>query len=169
MTLDDDATAEILAVAHKIVKKVTDDIEHDKFNTAVSSMMEAVNSYFKLKETHGIGTSKAWTFAIESLLQVLAPFAPHITEELWNQLGHGTTIHIDTWPKWDEAYLQTSEMTIIVQVNGKLRAKLQVANDVSEDGIKSQALSEANVMKFLANKKPTKVIYIPGRLVNIVI
>ncbi|HEV7952142.1 MAG TPA: class I tRNA ligase family protein, partial [Candidatus Saccharimonadales bacterium] len=134
-----------------------------------SSMMEAVNAYFKLKETYTIGKSDAWTFAIESLLQVLSPFAPHITEELWHQLGHETTIHIDTWPKWNNEYLQTSTMTIIVQVNGKVRAKLTMPADTPEDNVKALAVIESNVVKFLENKEPTKVIYIPGRLVNIVV
>ncbi|MET0979985.1 MAG: leucine--tRNA ligase [Candidatus Saccharimonadales bacterium] len=169
ITTDDKAASEILAVAHKTVKKVTDDIENDKFNTAVSTMMEAVNSYFKLKEIYPIGKSPAWTFAIESLLQVLSPFAPHITEELWQQLGHESTIHIDTWPKWDDTYLQTSTATIIVQVNGKLRAKLTVPVDTGDDEVKQLALNEPNVAKFLEDKKPTKVIYVPGRLVNIVV
>jgi leucyl-tRNA synthetase len=169
IALDEKATAEILAVAHKTAKKVTEDIENDKFNTAVSSMMEAVNAYFKLKETYAIGRSDAWKFAIESLLQVLAPFAPHITEELWHQLGHDTTIHIDTWPKWDNKYLQTSEMTIMVQVNGKLRAKLTMAKDAPEDEVKQAAISEENVVKFMDEKQPKKVIYVPGKIVNIVI
>ncbi|MDB5168360.1 MAG: leucyl-tRNA synthetase, leucyl-tRNA synthetase, partial [Candidatus Saccharibacteria bacterium] len=169
VVLDDKASAEILTIAHKTVKKVTEDIEGDKFNTAVSSMMEAVNGYFKLKETYTIGKSDAWTFAIESLLQVLSPFAPHITEELWHQLGYETTIHIDTWPKWNNEYLQTSTMTIIVQVNGKVRAKLTMPADTPEDNVKALAVIESNVVKFLENKEPTKVIYIPGRLVNIVV
>jgi leucyl-tRNA synthetase len=168
-TVEDKGVAEILSIAHKTIKKVTEDIENDKFNTAVSTMMEAVNGYFKLKETYAIGKSDAWTFAIESLLQVLAPFAPHITEELWHQLGHDETIHIDTWPQWNNKYLQTSTATIIVQVNGKLRAKLEVAANAHEDEVKQLALSEANVVKFLENKEPTKVIHIPGRLVNIVV
>ncbi len=168
-TLDDKASVEILSVAHKTVKKVTDDIENDKFNTAVSCMMEAVNAYYKLKETYSIGTSDTWKFAIESLLQVLAPFAPHLTEELWSQLGHTTTIHVDAWPAWDEQYLHTDEMTIIVQVNGKLRAKVVVSTGVTEEDIKKIALGEDNVKKFVAASSPQKVIYIPGRLVNIVI
>ncbi len=167
--MDEKGKGEILSIAHKLVKKVTEDIEHDKFNTAISSMMEAVNSYFKLKETYKIGKSEAWTFALESMLQVLAPFAPHITEELWQQLGHDKTIHIDTWPQWDNAYLQTSEMTIVVQINGKLRAKLTVAADAGEETIIDQALADENVKSLLGDKKPTKLIYVPGRLVNIVV
>lgn len=169
VTLSEAATKEILTVAHKTAKKITEDIEDDKYNTAVSTMMEAVNSYFKLKETHGIGKSDAWKFALESLLQVLSPFAPHITEELWADLGYENTIHIDNWPTWDNAYLVSDTATIIVQVNGKLRAKLTVAADASEDDVKQEALSEPNVVKFLENKQPTKVIYVPGRLVNIVV
>lgn len=169
VALSDDASREILAIAHKTAKKITQDIEDDKLNTAVSSMMEAVNAYFKLKETHGIGRSEAWTFALESLLQVLAPFAPHITEELWSDLGHMTTIHKDNWPQWDNAFLTSDMMTIIVQVNGKLRAKLDIAKDTQKDVVEAQALASENVAKFLEGKTPTKVIYIPGRLVNIVV
>jgi leucyl-tRNA synthetase len=166
--LSEAAAKEILTVAHKTIKKVTEDIEDDKYNTAVSTMMEAVNTYFKLKQTHGIGRSDAWQFALESLLQVLAPFAPHITEELWAELGHEDTIHVDHWPTWDDRYLVSDMLTIIVQVNGKVRAKLNVAADMPEDAVKQHALADENVIKFLENKEPTKVIYIPGRLVSIV-
>jgi leucyl-tRNA synthetase len=151
------------------VKKVTDDIEHDKFNTAISSMMEAVNSYYKLKETYSIGKSEAWAFAIESLLQILAPFAPHITEELWSQLGKEKTIHVDAWPKWDERYLVSETMTIVVQVNGKLRTTLELAKDANKEAIEASALSHERVVSILGDKKPDKVIYVPGRLINIVI
>ena len=168
-TLNEAASNEILAIAHRTVKKVTNDIEHDKFNTAVSSMMEAVNAYLKLKETHPLSKVGAWKFAIESLLQVLAPFAPHITEELWYQLGHEMTIHIDTWPLWDDEYLKTDELMLIVQVNGKLRAKLTITSEMSEDEVKALALADDKVKKFVGDKKPAKVIYIPGRLVNIVV
>lgn len=169
ITLDDNAEKEILAVAHKTSKKVTADIEDEKFNTSVSAMMEAVNNYYKLKEKYGIGKSAAWDFAIESLLQVMSPFAPHMTEELWHQIGHDETIHIDNWPIWDDKYIQSDNITIIVQVNGKLRAKLELEKDTSEDDIKSLALENDNVKVHMGNKKPTKVIYVPGRLVSIVI
>ncbi len=161
--------AGILSVAHKLSKKVTSDIEEDKFNTAVSAMMEAVNTYFKLKEQVGIGHSPAWDYAIESLLQILAPFAPHVTEELWHQIGHRDTIHIDHWPKWDDKLIVSSSLIIVVQVNGKVRAKLEVSKDSNEDEIKKLALEQANVARFVGDKKPTKLIYVPGRLVNIVI
>lgn len=167
--LSDDAARQILTVAHKTTKKVTEDIEDDKFNTAVSAMMEAVNNYYKLKESFGIGKSDAWQTALEALLQVLAPFAPHITEELWADLGYADTIHIDHWPKWDDSYLVSDVATIIVQVDGKLRAKLQVTKDATQQEVEQLALHEDNVSKFTGDKKPAKIIYVPGRLINIVI
>jgi len=169
IALGESASKEILVNAHKTVKKVTSDIQDNKFNTAVSAMMEAVNNYYRLKDKYGIGKSESWTFAIESLLQILAPFAPHITEELWQQLGHEDTIHIDNWPQWDNKYLQTDMMTIIVQVNGKLRAKLELPVDINEAEIKQRALDNDNVKLFIGDKKPTKVIYVLDRLVSVVI
>lgn len=167
---NDDATKrDILVIAHKTIKKVTSDIEDDKFNTAVSTMMEAVNGLYKIKESKGIAKTDEWKFALEGLLQVLAPFAPHIAEELWSDLGHDTTIHVDNWPKWDDAYLVSDTMTIIVQVNGKLRAKLELAKDTPKEAVEAAALADENVAKFIGNEKPAKVIYIPGRLVNIVV
>lgn len=169
VALDEAASKEILVISHKTVKKVTQDIEDDKFNTAISSMMEAVNNYFKLKIQNPIGRSQAWTFALESLLQILSPFAPHITEELWSQIGHSDTIHVDHWPSWDNKYLQSDMITLVVQVNGKLRAKFEVAVDISQDDAKRMALENDNVKAFVGDKTPIKVIYVPGRLVNIVV
>lgn len=167
--LDEKAKAEILKTAHFTAKKVTEDIENDKFNTAVSSMMQAVNTYFKLKEDFGIGKNPAWQFAIESLLQVLSPFAPHITEELWSQLGHHSTIHIDNWPEWDDKYLVSDTMTIPVQINGKVRATLEVAADISEADIVEQAKTHEKVAPYLEGKELRKAIYVPKRIVNLVI
>jgi leucyl-tRNA synthetase len=166
---DESQKAELLQIAHKTVKKVTEDIENEKFNTAVSSMMEAVNAYYKLKDTHAIVKSDEWKFAMESLLQVLSPFAPHITEELWSQMGYTTTIHIDTWPKWDDTYLVQDNVTVVVQVNGKLRAKLTIAKTTPDEEVKYLALDDANVRKYTDGKEPKKVVYVPGRLVNIVL
>lgn len=167
-SIDKDTEKEILKIANCLAKKVTTDIEDEKFNTSISSMMEAVNSYYKLKNKN-ISKTPAWTFAIESLLQVLAPFAPHITEELWHQVGHEDTIHVDHWPSWDDDYLVSDEITVVVQVNGKLRTKLQVNKDISKEEIEKMALEQTNVKAFLTNKKPTRIIYVPGKLLNIVV
>ena len=160
---------ELLRLTHLTIKKVTRDIEDEKFNTAVASMMEMVNGLYKIKESHGIDTSDEWRFALESLIQILAPFAPHITEELWHEMGHDDTVHVGHWPKWDEKYLKSSVMTIIVQVNGKLRVKLELPSDMDRQGVEAAALADENVQKFTNNKPPKKMVYVPGKLVNIVV
>ena len=166
---DEKTTQELLRLTHLTIKKVTRDIEDEKFNTAVASMMEIVNGLYKIKESHGIDTSDEWRFALESLIQILAPFAPHITEELWHEMGHDDTVHVGHWPKWDEKYLKSSVMTIIVQVNGKLRAKLELPSDMDKQGVEAAALADENVQKFTNNKPPKKMVYVPGKLVNIVV
>ena len=165
---DDGTAAALLRLTHATIKKVTRDIEDEKFNTAVAAMMEMVNGLYKIKEAHGFAATNTWRFALESLLQILAPFAPHITEELWHQLGHDDTIHVDHWPAWDDKYLTADTMTIIVQVNGKLRAKLDLPADADQPTVEAAALANEHVQKFLGEKTPAKVIYIPGRLVNVV-
>ena len=166
-TSEDDQ--ELLRLTHSTIKKVTRDIEDEKFNTAVAAMMEMVNGLYKLKETHGMQATETWQFTLESLLQILAPFAPHITEELWQELGHTDTIHVNHWPKWDEKYLVSDVITIIVQVNGKLRSKLELPADIDQQGVEAAALADANVQKFTNNKPPKKMVYVPGKLVNVVI
>ena len=161
-------TQELLRLTHLTIKKVTRDIEDEKFNTAVASMMEMVNGLYKIKESHGIDMSDEWRFALESLTQILAPFAPHITEELWREMGYNDTVHVGHWPKWDEKYLKSDTMTIIVQVNGKLRAKLELPSDMDKQGVEEAALTDENVQKFTNNKPPKKMVYVPGKLVNIV-
>ena len=160
---------ELLRLTHLTIKKVTRDIEDEKFNTAVASMMEMVNGLYKIKESQEIDMSDEWRFALESLIQILAPFAPHITEELWHEMGHDDTVHVGRWPKWDEKYLKSSVMTIIVQVNGKLRAKLELPSDMDKQGVEEAALADENVQKFTNNKPPKKMVYVPGKLVNIVV
>ena len=166
-TSEDDQ--ELLRLTHSTIKKVTRDIEDEKFNTAVAAMMEMVNGLYKFKESHGMQASETWRFTLESLLQILAPFAPHITEELWRELGHADTIHVNHWPKWDEKYLVSDVMTIIVQVNGKLRSRLELPADIDRQGVEEAALADANVQKFTNNKPPKKMVYVPGKLLNVVI
>jgi leucyl-tRNA synthetase len=129
--------------------------------------MEYVNELYKYK-VDGF-SDDVWREALGTLARLLAPFAPHMSAEIWQQLGNDSSIEDAGWPHWDDALIVSETITVIVQVNGKLRAKLTVAADSSEDDIKQIAISEPNVVKFLEDKEPTKVIYIPGRLVNIVV
>jgi leucyl-tRNA synthetase len=158
---------EVIRLQHKTIRKVTEDYHRLSFNTAISALMEYTNELYKLKVDGFSG--EVWRDALGTLVRLLAPLAPHMSAELWQELGNDTMLEGAGWPTWDDALIISSTMTVIVQVNGKLRAKLTLAADLAEDAVKEQALAEPNVMKFLENKQPTKVIYIPGRLVNIVV
>lgn len=158
---------EVLRVIHPTIKKVTHDLEQQKYNTAIAAMMEAINKLYSLR-AKGFDAHN-WQFALESLVALVAPFAPHTADELWHDLGHESSVQRDSWPKWDDKFLTSDVMTVIVQVNGKLRAKLELAADSTEESVKSAALAEENVQKFIGDKEPVKVIYIPGKIVNIVV
>jgi leucyl-tRNA synthetase len=158
----------LLASAHKTIKKVSHDLQNLSFNTAVSAMMECVNELYKIKATDGFAAEESWEFALKSLTQLLAPFAPHITEELWHELGETDSVHVDHWPVFEDKYLVSDTMTIVVQVNGKVRAQLLVSSDSDEHNIRSLALAEPNVAKFLGGKEPSKVIYVAKKLISIV-
>lgn len=159
----------VLKAFHPAIRKATADLEDQKYNTAIAAMMELTNDLYKIKAKDNYGDRDNWKAALESLVALVAPFAPHMAEELWHQLGHDTSVHRDSWPQWDEKYLVGDSMTIVVQVNGKLRATLEVPLDTSEEEIKSQALAHENVAKFVGDSEPYKVIYIPKKLVNIVV
>ncbi len=153
---------------HQTLRSVTRDYEVLEFNTIVSSLMELMNEMSRAKQ-QGAWQSPAWDEAVEIYLKMLAPLAPHISEELWERLGKPYSIHTQAWPKVDEAATVQDEITLVVQVNGKVRDHITVAVDAGEDAVKALALSSDNTQKFLDGKKPRQVIYVPGRLVNIVV
>lgn len=157
----------VVQLQHKTIKKVTDDHHRLSFNTAISALMEYVNELYKLK-VDGF-SDDVWREALGALDRLLAPFAPHMSAELWQQLGNDTTIEQAGWPEWDDKKIAADKTVVIVQVNGKLRAKINVTPDAPEEDVLILALEEENVAKFVGNKKPAKVIYVPGRLINIVI
>lgn len=152
---------------HKTTRKVTADFHSLGFNTAISALMEYTNELYKLK-VDGF-SDEAWGEALGTLVRLIGPFAPHMASELWEQLGHSDLLEAAGWPAWDDALIVEETMTIIVQVNGKLRAKLDVAADVAEEDVRAAALAEPNVTKHLEGHEPKKVIYIKGKLVSIVI
>lgn len=163
-TGNDDA---VLRARHKTVRKVTNDFRRLSFNTSISALMEYVNELYKYK-VDGF-SDEAWRSALEALVQCIAPLAPHMAEELWSQLGHETLVHETLWPQWDDALIVEDTMTIVVQVNGKLRATLELPKDTSDDDVKAQALAAENVARFIGDSEPLKVIYIPGKIVNVVV
>ena len=153
---------------HQTLRSITKDYEEFEFNTIISSLMELLNEMVKAKLLGAYGTP-AWDEAIEIYLKMLAPVAPHISEELWKQLGKPYSIHTQPWPVVDEAAAAQDEITVPVQVNGKMRDRLIMPADASENEIKAAALASPMVQKYLEGKPPRQVIYVPGRLINIVV
>ncbi|HCX9846338.1 TPA: leucine--tRNA ligase [Staphylococcus aureus] len=147
-------------VYNQTVKKVTEDFETLGFNTAISQLMVFINECYKVDEVY-----KPY---IEGFVKMLAPIAPHIGEELWSKLGHEVSITYQPWPTYDEALLVDDEVEIVVQVNGKLRAKIKIAKDTSKEEMQEIALSNDNVKASIEGKDIMKVIAVPQKLVNIV-
>jgi leucyl-tRNA synthetase len=159
---------ELLRVTHQTIKKVTNDINQLQFNTMIASLMEYTNYLIRVKET-GTITLADWKEAVDVLLNLLAPTAPHTTEEIWHLTGHNGSIHNETWPKWDEALTKEDEITLVIQVNGKLRDRITVSASVSEAEAKRVASESSKVKPFTEGKEVVNIIYVPGRLVNIVV
>ena len=157
---------EIRKSQHKAIKKVTDDFRRESLNTAVAALMEFTNELYKFKTA---GFYPEWKEILEDLLKLLAPFAPHLSSELWQQLGNSDFIDNAGWPKWNDEFLTESKVQVIVQVNGKLRGKIEVSKDAEQAEILEIARSEENVAKHLAEKEIVKEIFVKGKLVNFVV
>jgi leucyl-tRNA synthetase len=154
---------------HQTLRRVTSDFESFEFNTVISALMELLNEMYKAREAGASGTPE-WGEAVEIYLKMLAPVAPHIAEELWtNQLGNPYSIHQQPWPKVDEAAAKEDTIELPVQINGKVRDRITVAADASEDDIRSAALASEVVRKHLEGKEPKKVIVANRRLVSLVV
>jgi len=147
-------------VYHQTVKKVTEDYEAIRFNTAISQLMVFINEAYKAPVL-----PKAY---MEGFVKLLSPVCPHIAEELWEKLGHTNTIAYEAWPAYDEAKLVEDEVEIVVQVNGKVRAKVSVPADASKEQLEQIAMEDAKIKEQIEGKTVRKVIAVPGKLVNIV-
>jgi len=157
---------EAIRLMHKTIKRVTDDLDRFKFNTALSALMEASNNLGPLR---GAVSRLTWQEASETMALLLAPSAPHVAEELWHRLGHDTSVHLQPWPEYDPARIVETQITLIIQVNGKVRDKIETPADIPEEEAKQLALASPRVTPHLDGKTPRQVIYVPGRLVNIVV
>lgn len=167
----DEAIAKKLTnLTHRVIKKVSDDLENLGFNTAIAALMEMVNDLYKLKAEHGYQPRQAWGATFDIFTQLLAPFAPHIAEELWQtELGHKESVHLSSWPVHDEKFLAVDTITIAVQINGKLRAAVVVDSQAEKSTVLAAVKANDRIAAQLAGKKITKEIYIPGRLVSFVV
>jgi leucyl-tRNA synthetase len=151
---------ETLRKLHQTIQKVTEDLDGMRFNTAIAAMMEFTNHLTKLE-----ARPRA---ALEPFVLILSPFAPHLAEELWHALGHTNTLAYESWPKYDPALTKADEIEVPVQVNGKVRSKLTVPADVSDEALREAALADPRVRESLAGKTVRKVIVVPRKLVNVV-
>ena len=166
-----DAAAEkdLRRLTHTTIKRVTEDVsKRFNFNTAISAIMEMVNGLYHFRETSGQKVTPAVREAIETLMLLLAPITPHIAEEMWEKTGHTESIHLQKWPDIDESALVVDEVELAVQVNGKLKARIVVANDLDKDSIIEKAMQEQKVQDAIQGKTVRKTIVVPGKLVNIV-
>ncbi|MFC2947114.1 leucine--tRNA ligase [Virgibacillus sediminis] len=147
-------------VYHETVKKVTEDFENLHFNTGISQMMVFINEGYKAENL-----PKDY---IEGFVKLLSPVAPHLAEELWERLGHSDTISYEPWPEYDESKLVEDEIEIVIQIMGKVKAKMNVAKDISKDELQEKALNNERIKELIEGKTIRKVIVVPGKLVNIV-
>lgn len=163
-----ETATELQRAIAKATKKVSDDLESLNFNTAIAALMELVNELYRVKANDKY-QAKNWPETLTTLVQLVAPFAPHISEELWQQLGQEGSVHVSSWPSYDEQYLVNDQITIAVQVNGKVRAEITVAADADEATITEAAKADSKVANYLQNKELRKTIYVPGKLVSFVV
>ncbi len=150
------------------IKEVTEDLDAFQFNTAIAELMTLVNVMSKAKNSQVVITS-TWQEACKMLVTLLAPFAPHISEELWSRLGYESSVHLETWPSYDDAALEQSTVPMAVQVNGKVRAQIEVPKDASKESILEIAKAEPNIAKYLQDGDIKREIVVPGKLVNLVV
>ncbi|HEY6541881.1 MAG TPA: leucine--tRNA ligase [Ktedonobacteraceae bacterium] len=165
---DSSESQAIERLRHKTIKRVTEEYTHFRFNTALAALMECNNALIK-QQRQPVARSAAFRDTLESMMQLLAPLAPHIAEELWHMTGHSGTIHRSMWPVYDEAMTRDETFTLVVQVNGKVRERIEVSSDITEAQARQVALGNSRVASFIGENTVQKVIYVPGKLVNIVV
>ena len=164
-----DRAPAITRATHRAIKKVSKDLEDLSFNTAIAAQMELTNELYKLKEQDHFANREAWQFSLQSLTQLLAPFAPHIAEELWQDLGQTGSVHTGGWPMYDEQYLVSASTTVAVQVNGKLRGTVTAPTGSDQVAVTALAEADAKIAGNLAGKTVVKAIYVPDKLLNFVV
>ena len=156
-------------LVHTTIKRVTDDAgTRFNFNTAISAIMELVNGLYQYREVAGYNKA-VMAEAVDTLVLLLAPFIPHVTEELWQDLGHGESVHKQKWPVVDEAALVADEVTVIVQVNGKVRDKILMPVNLDKAETEKMVLAQPKIAEILAGKEVKKVVVVPNKLVNVVV
>lgn len=162
------AEQDLSRMTHQTIKTVTEDMEKIRFNTMISALMEFTN-YLDDAQAKGAVSKAAWKTAIDTLMLLIAPSAPHMAEELWARTGHSYSIHNRKWPEWDESLIRAEQVTLVIQVNGKLRDRFPVPVSISEEEAKKLAFESPKVRPHIEGKQVVNTIYVAGKLVNLVV
>lgn len=166
--ISDGVSKRLRKTTHSMIKKMTEDIRENRYNTAIASAMGNVNELYKLK-TEEFTKNEVWHEALNSAVACIAPFAPHISDELWQQLGNSASVQKDSWPNYVNEYIESDTISLAVQINGKLRSEIVVATDATKEEILAAAQNDAKVTSYIAGKTILRQIYVPKKLVNFVV
>jgi len=157
---------EVAATLHRTIQRVTEDIEAFKFNTAIAALMECLNALVAQQQAEGVSHALQW--AVRQYVLLLAPFAPYIAEELWARLGEPYSVHQQQWPAWDQAQVRTETFTMIVQIDGRVRDRLEVPQEIDQPQARKLAMDSPNVRQNLSGRTVARAVYVPGKLINLV-
>lgn len=160
---------ELLYMLHNAIKAVTEDAERFQFNTSIARIMELLNALYKYESNEEGINYDLYKDAVEKMLQLASPFAPHFTEEMWEKLGYEDSIFNSKWPEYDQAALIKDRVEIAVQINGKVRGRIMVDSSLNKTEMEQAAMSNADVLNMIGDQKAVKVIAVPGKLINIVV
>ena len=166
--VEPEAEKELLHIIHKTIKKVTEDLENFRFNTMLASLMEFTNYLARVQAKKNVSVS-LWQEAISYFLLLLAPSVPHLAEELWARTGYIHSIHSQPWPEFDEELVKEEQITLAIQINGRLRDKVLVPAYINEVEVKELVLAQQRVRAYTDGKKIVNTIYVPKRIINIVV
>ena len=167
-TSDAAAARNLVAATQRTIRDVTSDLEGFRFNTAIARLMELTTALARARDAGGIETG-TWERSVETLILLIAPLAPHVAEELWERRGKPYSVHQQAWPEFDESLVVEETVEIVVQVNGRVRDRLILPADASEDDARERALASERVRGWVEGKELRRVIYVPGKLLNIVV
>ena len=165
---DGSGSRDLLASTHRTIREVTEDLEGFRYNTAIARLMELTTALARAREAGGVETA-TWERSVENLILLTAPFAPHIAEELWELRGKPYSVHQQDWPEFDESLVVADTVEIVVQVNGKVRDRITLPADAGEDDARARALESDRVKGWVEGKELRRVIYVPGKLLNLVV
>jgi leucyl-tRNA synthetase len=168
VTIYPDVEKAVRRLTHQTIRRATNDMERLRFNTMLAALMEFSNALGDIREKAQV-SKRVWDEAINAIVLLLAPTAPHFAEEVWSRLGKPYSIHNQKWPEWDDALAKEEEVTLVVQVNGKVRDRVTVPAAITEADAKQTALDSDKVKGFISGKTIANVVYVPGRLVNVVV